>query len=119
MDHQHTLQLNGSETPSFMCSGCKELGFGSSYICENINCNYIVHKECLELVIQAIGETTNGETTTKPKRRRMRSFKKFTGKLAFDLALDLCVGDVISPIFTIGGAAMTIGKVAFKATSSE
>ncbi|KAK2413457.1 hypothetical protein P8452_59099 [Trifolium repens] len=118
MDHQHTLQLNGSETPSFMCSGCKELGSGSSYICENKNCNFIVHKECSELVIQAIGETSNsnnGETTAKPKRRRMRSFMKFTGKLAFDLALDLCVGDFISPIFTIGEAAITIGK----AISSE
>jgi hypothetical protein len=50
MDHQHTLQLNGSEAPSFMCSGCKELGFGSSYICENKNCNYILHKECAEPV---------------------------------------------------------------------
>jgi hypothetical protein len=61
----------------------------------------------------------NGETTTKPKRRRIRSFMKFTDKLTFELALDLCVGDFISPIFTIGEAAMTIGEVAFKAISSE
>jgi hypothetical protein len=38
----------------------------------------------------------NGETTTKPKRRRIRSFMKFTDKLTFELALDLCVGDFIN-----------------------
>jgi hypothetical protein len=54
MDHQHTLQLNGSEAHSFMCSSCKELGFESSYICENRNCDYIVHKECSELILQAV-----------------------------------------------------------------
>jgi hypothetical protein len=56
MDHQHTLlQLSDSQTPSFMCSGCKELGgFGSSCICENINCNYIVHQECAEPVKHAV-----------------------------------------------------------------
>jgi hypothetical protein len=54
-DHQHTLQLNGDQTPSFMCSGCKELcGSESTYICEKKNCNYIVHKECAEPVKQAV-----------------------------------------------------------------
>ncbi|XP_045797308.1 uncharacterized protein LOC123891479 [Trifolium pratense] len=54
MDHQHTLQLNGSELPSFMCSGCKEQGAGTSYICEYSNCNYILHKECAESVKHAV-----------------------------------------------------------------
>ncbi|MCH80149.1 protein binding protein [Trifolium medium] len=54
MDHQHTLQLNGSAAASFTCSGCKELGFESSYICENSNCNYILHKECAEPVKHAV-----------------------------------------------------------------
>ncbi|WJX75575.1 hypothetical protein P8452_59095 [Trifolium repens] len=54
MDHQHILQLNSSETPSFMCSGCKDRGFGISYICENRNCNYIVHQECAAPVKQAV-----------------------------------------------------------------
>ncbi|KEH34021.1 hypothetical protein MTR_3g058300 [Medicago truncatula] len=46
MDHQHTLQLNVVESDSYMCSFCKELGYGSSIHCENSNCNYILHKEC-------------------------------------------------------------------------
>ncbi|XP_058756817.1 uncharacterized protein LOC131630040 [Vicia villosa] len=54
MDHQHTLQLNGSGAPSYMCSGCKEIGFGSSYICAKSSCNYIVHKECAEPVKHAV-----------------------------------------------------------------
>ena len=54
MDHQHTLKLNDSGAPSFMCSGCKELGFGYSYSCENSNCNYILHKECAEPIIHAV-----------------------------------------------------------------
>ncbi|KAK2413452.1 hypothetical protein QL285_036161 [Trifolium repens] len=54
-DHQHTLQLNGDQAPSFMCSGCKELcGSGSTYICEKKNCNYIIHKECAEPVKFAV-----------------------------------------------------------------
>jgi len=54
MDHQHTLQLNIVESPSYMCSGCKELGYGSSYHCENNNCNYILHIECAERVTYAV-----------------------------------------------------------------
>jgi len=54
MDHQHTLKLNDSGAPSFMCSGCKEIGFGSSYNCEIRNCNYIVHEECAEPVKHAV-----------------------------------------------------------------
>jgi len=47
MDHQHTLQPNIVESASYMCSGCKELGYGSSFHCENSNCNYILHPECV------------------------------------------------------------------------
>jgi len=47
MDHQHTLQRNIVESASYMCSGCKELGYGSSFHCENSNCNYILHPECV------------------------------------------------------------------------
>ncbi|XP_050916606.1 uncharacterized protein LOC127131730 [Lathyrus oleraceus] len=54
MDHQHTLQLNGSGAPSYTCSGCKEIGFGSRYNCVNTNCNYILHKECAEPVKHAV-----------------------------------------------------------------
>ncbi|AES78128.1 putative chromatin regulator PHD family [Medicago truncatula] len=54
MDHQHTLKLNDSGAPSFMCSGCKELGFGSSYSCGNSNCNYILHEECAEPITHAV-----------------------------------------------------------------
>ncbi|WJX75590.1 hypothetical protein P8452_59109 [Trifolium repens] len=45
MDHQHSLQLKPAGAPH-TCSGCGELGFGSSYHCENFNCNYILHEEC-------------------------------------------------------------------------
>lgn len=51
MDHEHTLQLNGSGALPYMCSGCKDLGFGSSYNCINTNCDYILHKECAEPII--------------------------------------------------------------------
>ncbi|CAJ2669444.1 unnamed protein product [Trifolium pratense] len=54
MDHQHTLKLNCTKLPSFMCSGCKEQGAGTSFICENSNCNYILHKECAEPVKHAV-----------------------------------------------------------------
>lgn len=37
-----------------MCSGCKEQGYGSSYHCENSNCNYILHIECAERVTYAV-----------------------------------------------------------------
>ncbi|GAU17821.1 hypothetical protein TSUD_172100 [Trifolium subterraneum] len=48
IDHQHTLQLNNSATPSiFTCNHCKELGNSErSFICENRNCNHIIHIEC-------------------------------------------------------------------------
>nr|XP_004516058.1 uncharacterized protein LOC101504051 [Cicer arietinum] len=45
MDHQHSLQLKPPEAP-YKCSGCGELGFGTSYHCENFNCTYILHQEC-------------------------------------------------------------------------
>ena len=35
------------ESASYMCSGCKELGYWSSFHCENSNCNYILHPECV------------------------------------------------------------------------
>jgi hypothetical protein len=43
--HEHSLQRKPPGAP-YKCSGCKEQGFGSSYHCENINCNYILHEEC-------------------------------------------------------------------------
>ncbi|KAJ7971282.1 putative Cysteine/Histidine-rich C1 domain family protein [Quillaja saponaria] len=42
--HPHTLILKPPGAP-FQCSGCKELGFGPSYRCEN-NCKFILHDEC-------------------------------------------------------------------------
>ncbi|MED6138529.1 hypothetical protein PIB30_075018 [Stylosanthes scabra] len=41
--HSHPLHFNPPGAP-YKCSGCKELGFGPSYSCEN--CNYILHEEC-------------------------------------------------------------------------
>ncbi|KAK2359893.1 Cysteine/Histidine-rich C1 domain family protein [Trifolium repens] len=46
MDHQHSFRLKPAGAP-YTCSGCGQLGFGSSYHCKNINCNYILHEECL------------------------------------------------------------------------
>ncbi|CAL5191495.1 unnamed protein product [Lathyrus oleraceus] len=53
MDHQHTLQLNDSGSV-YMCSGCKEIGLGSNYTCQNSTCNYILHEECAEPVKHAV-----------------------------------------------------------------
>ncbi|AES78147.1 hypothetical protein MtrunA17_Chr7g0223501 [Medicago truncatula] len=45
MDHEHSLKRKPPGEP-YTCSGCKELGFGSSYHCENKNCSYVLHGEC-------------------------------------------------------------------------
>ncbi|XP_058741062.1 uncharacterized protein LOC131613406 [Vicia villosa] len=54
MDHQHALLLISSEAPSYMCSCCKEIGFGSCYTCVESNCNYTLHYECAEPVKHAV-----------------------------------------------------------------
>ncbi|KAG4181297.1 hypothetical protein ERO13_A10G218200v2 [Gossypium hirsutum] len=43
--HRHKLELSYSETP-YQCDGCKELGFGSSYQCNNKKCNFHLHENC-------------------------------------------------------------------------
>ncbi|AES78135.1 putative chromatin regulator PHD family [Medicago truncatula] len=45
MDHEHSLQRKPPGAP-YTCTGCGELGFGSSYHCENINCSYVLHEVC-------------------------------------------------------------------------
>ncbi|MCH80131.1 hypothetical protein A2U01_0000893 [Trifolium medium] len=52
--YQSPVDGGAIRLPSFMCSGCKELGIGSSYNCENSNCNYILHKECVKPVKHAL-----------------------------------------------------------------
>lgn len=47
--HPHPLHLKPPGTP-YRCSGCRELGFGSSYCCENSWCEYILHEECANVV---------------------------------------------------------------------
>ena len=47
--HPHPLQLKPPGAP-YKCSGCQELGFGSSYRCESSKCNYILHEECANAV---------------------------------------------------------------------
>ncbi|QCD89537.1 uncharacterized protein LOC114166311 [Vigna unguiculata] len=39
---------------AYKCSGCKEMGFGSSYECENDDCNYILHEDCANAVSNAV-----------------------------------------------------------------
>ena len=34
----------------YTCSGCQELGFGSSYRCESNKCSYILHEACARAV---------------------------------------------------------------------
>ncbi|KAK8334208.1 hypothetical protein V6Z11_A10G258700 [Gossypium hirsutum] len=43
--HRHKLELSYSETP-YQCDRCKELGFGSSYQCNNKKCNFHLHENC-------------------------------------------------------------------------
>jgi len=45
MDHEHSLERKPPGAP-YTCSGCGELGFGSCYHCENINCSYVLHEVC-------------------------------------------------------------------------
>ncbi|KAJ1443169.1 hypothetical protein SESBI_00453 [Sesbania bispinosa] len=52
MNHSHSLEFKPSGAP-YRCSGCKELGFGSSYRCEFNNCSYILHQECANAVSPA------------------------------------------------------------------
>ncbi|XWS56564.1 hypothetical protein CRYUN_Cryun09bG0096100 [Craigia yunnanensis] len=44
-DHPHQLELKKSKVP-FFCDGCKELGFGLCYQCNEKNCDFILHEEC-------------------------------------------------------------------------
>ncbi|XP_058741068.1 uncharacterized protein LOC131613411 [Vicia villosa] len=46
MDHEHLLQQKPPGAP-YTCSGCRQLGFGSSYHCQNSRCNYVLHGECV------------------------------------------------------------------------
>ncbi|BAT83036.1 hypothetical protein VIGAN_04013200, partial [Vigna angularis var. angularis] len=46
-ERQMQLKPQGS---SYICSGCREVGFGRSYHCENKNCGYILHEECATAV---------------------------------------------------------------------
>ncbi|TYH51518.1 hypothetical protein E1A91_D10G265500v1 [Gossypium mustelinum] len=43
--HRHKLELSYSEKP-YQCDGCKELGFGSSYQCNNKKCDFHLHENC-------------------------------------------------------------------------
>ncbi|KAK7407688.1 hypothetical protein VNO78_09704 [Psophocarpus tetragonolobus] len=43
------MQLKPPGEP-YICSGCREVGFESSYHCENSNCSYILHEECANAV---------------------------------------------------------------------
>ncbi|KAI5431380.1 uncharacterized protein LOC127131726 [Lathyrus oleraceus] len=46
MDHKHLLRQKPPGAP-FTCSGCRQLGFGSNYHCQNSShCNYVLHGEC-------------------------------------------------------------------------
>lgn len=47
--HPHSLKLKPPGAP-YKCSGCKELGFGPSYRCENNMCSYILHEQCANVV---------------------------------------------------------------------
>jgi hypothetical protein len=75
MDHQHSLQLKPAGAPH-TCSGCGELGFGSSYHCENFNCNYILHEECAypdySYVFHPFFEKSNFEFYNTPPGYRAR-----------------------------------------------
>ncbi|MCI08022.1 hypothetical protein A2U01_0029093, partial [Trifolium medium] len=75
MDHEHSLQYKPPGAP-YKCSGCKELGFGSSYHCENINCNYILHEECANpdysYTFHPFFEKSNFEFYKKPPGYRTR-----------------------------------------------
>ena len=35
----------------YKCSGCQELGFGSSYRCESNKCSYVLHEACAHAVL--------------------------------------------------------------------
>ncbi|XP_014519798.1 uncharacterized protein LOC106776845 [Vigna radiata var. radiata] len=39
---------------AYKCSGCEEMGFGSSYQCGNMDCNYILHENCANGVSHAL-----------------------------------------------------------------
>ncbi|KAJ8760338.1 hypothetical protein K2173_011891 [Erythroxylum novogranatense] len=43
--HQHQLVWKHPQEP-YQCNGCKELGFGPCYECEQPNCDYHLHDEC-------------------------------------------------------------------------
>ncbi|KAL7585929.1 hypothetical protein Lser_V15G44262 [Lactuca serriola] len=43
--HRHELTLTKGSLSSYKCSGCKELGIGNRYICNN--CSYILHPDCM------------------------------------------------------------------------
>ncbi|MFQ6647004.1 hypothetical protein Gotur_020062, partial [Gossypium turneri] len=43
--HHHKLELSYSGTP-YQCDGCKELGFGSCYQCNNKKCDFHLHENC-------------------------------------------------------------------------
>ncbi|XP_059628144.1 uncharacterized protein LOC132270936 isoform X2 [Cornus florida] len=45
ISHEHDLELKNYNKP-FICSGCKELGFGPRFRCES--CDYELHRECKE-----------------------------------------------------------------------
>ncbi|QCE12888.1 uncharacterized protein LOC114185703 [Vigna unguiculata] len=46
---EQPMQLKPPGSP-YRCSGCREVGFGRSYHCENKNCGYILHEECATAV---------------------------------------------------------------------
>lgn len=43
--HHHVLVLESAKEP-YKCNGCKELGFGSPYVCKHQECNFHLHEEC-------------------------------------------------------------------------
>ncbi|XP_059628147.1 uncharacterized protein LOC132270939 [Cornus florida] len=48
ISHKHDLELKKYNKP-FICSGCKEMGYGHRFRCES--CDYELHKECKECLI--------------------------------------------------------------------
>ncbi|CAJ1932670.1 unnamed protein product [Sphenostylis stenocarpa] len=47
--HAQAMKVKPPGAP-YRCSGCREMGFGRSYHCENDNCSYILHEECANAV---------------------------------------------------------------------
>jgi hypothetical protein len=86
--HEHSLQCKPPGAP-YKCSGCKELGFGSSYHCENnINCNYILHEGCLNPDPYALHPFY--------ERSKFKFHKELTG---YERVCDACGKDVLGYVY--------------------